>query len=48
MTRRPTPPLPLTPAIWRELVRNHAPRVRGVIVDGKPHILITRTPRRAA
>lgn len=48
MTRRPAPPLPLTDAVWRELIRRHAPRVRGLIVNGKPHILITATPRRTA
>ncbi len=48
MKRRPTPPLPLTAGIWRELARNHGPRVRGLIVDGKPCIIITRTPRREA
>lgn len=48
MIRRPAPPLPLTPAVWRELVRRSAPRVRGVIVDGRPHILVTTTPRREA
>lgn len=38
--RRPAPQ-PLTAAVWRELVKRHAPRVRGVIVNGRPHIIFT-------
>lgn len=26
------PPVPLTPAVWAELIRRHAPRVRGLIL----------------
>ena len=42
------PPVPLTPAVWAELLRRHAPRVRGLIVNGQPHIIVMTAPRREA
>lgn len=48
MKSRKPAPLPLTEGVWRELLRKHAPRVRGVIVNGRPHIILTEAPRREA
>jgi hypothetical protein len=47
MTRHPAP-IPITPEVWARLTRPPAPRVRGVVIDGRPHIVITTTPRRTA
>lgn len=48
MTGRTTHPIPITPEVWRRLTTGPAPRVRDLILDGRPHILITTSPRRAS
>lgn len=47
MTRR-LAPLPLTAEVWRRLTRQQNPRVRGLILNGRPCILLSTAPRRAA
>jgi len=47
MTRHPAP-IPITPEVWARLTQQTTPRVRGLVIDGRPHILITATPRRTA
>ncbi len=48
MKPRHPAPLPLTPAIWQRLTQPTAPRVRGLILAGTPHIIISTPPRRDA